>query len=59
MLGQLVLEDLLLAEPQGDFLLGALDGVGAVADIAADVLCFPSQVSLAQVLVSVRVSSSL
>jgi hypothetical protein len=25
-------------EPEGDLLLGGLDGVGAVADVAADVL---------------------
>ena len=30
--------DLLLVEPQRDLLLGRLDGVGAVADVAADIL---------------------
>ena len=30
-------EDLLLLEPQGDLLLGVLDAVGTVADVAADV----------------------
>ena len=30
--------DLLLVEPQGDLLLGRVDAVGAVADVAADVL---------------------
>lgn len=30
--------DLLLLEPEGDLLLGGLDAVGAVADVAADVL---------------------
>ena len=30
--------DLLLVEPQRDLLLGRLDSVGAVADVAADVL---------------------
>ena len=29
--------DLLLAEPQSDFLLGGLDRIRAVADVAADV----------------------
>ena len=30
--------ELLGLEPKGDLLLGGLDGVGAVADVAADVL---------------------
>ena len=30
--------DLLLLEPEGDLLLGGLDAVGAVADVAADIL---------------------
>lgn len=30
--------DLALLEPQSDLLLGVLDAVGAVADVAADVL---------------------
>jgi hypothetical protein len=30
--------ELLGLEPEGDLLLGGLDGVGAVADVAADVL---------------------
>lgn len=38
LLGVLVLDDLTLAEPKGDLLLGVLDAVGAVADVAADVL---------------------
>lgn len=29
--------DLVLLEPEGDLLLGVLDGVGAVADVASDV----------------------
>ena len=36
--GLLPAVDLALVEPEGDLLLGGLDGVGAVADIAADVL---------------------
>lgn len=32
------LEDLGGREPEGDLLLGVLDGVGAVADVAADIL---------------------
>jgi len=31
--------ELLRLEPESDLLLGRLDGVGAVADVAADVLC--------------------
>ena len=38
MLSQLVFKDLLRFEPQSDLLLSTLDGVGAVADVAADVL---------------------
>ena len=38
MLGELVGLDLALLEPEGNFLLGGLDAVGAVADVAADVL---------------------
>jgi hypothetical protein len=30
--------DLLRLEPEGDLLLGAVDGVAAVADVAADIL---------------------
>lgn len=30
-------EDLLLLEPQSDLLLGVLDAVGTVADVAADI----------------------
>jgi hypothetical protein len=37
-LSGLVGDDIVLGEPQGDFLLGVLDGVRAVADVAADVL---------------------
>lgn len=37
-LGELVGLELLRLEPEGDLLLGALDAVGAVADVAADVL---------------------
>lgn len=36
-LGGLVADNLTLLEPQGNLLLGVLDGVGAVADVAADV----------------------
>ena len=38
MLGLLVFNDLSLLEPQSNLFLGALDGVGAVADITADIL---------------------
>lgn len=38
-LGGLPALDLLLLEPEVDLLLGVLDAVGAVADVAADVLC--------------------
>lgn len=38
MLAELPRLDLAVLEPEGDFLLGVLDGVGAVADVAADVL---------------------
>jgi len=37
-LGVLVGDELVLVEPEGDLLLGVLDAVGAVADVAADVL---------------------
>src|ERR1700712_5763397 len=36
-LGGLVCLDLTLLEPESDLLLGVLDAVGAVADVAADV----------------------
>ena len=36
-LGLLVADDITLLEPEGDLLLGVLDRVGAVADVAADV----------------------
>jgi hypothetical protein len=35
-LGALPALDLTLLEPESDFLLGVLDGVGAVADVASD-----------------------
>ena len=38
MLSLLVFKDLLRLEPQSDLLLGTLDGIGAVANVAADVL---------------------
>ena len=38
MLGLLVSKDLLRLEPQVDLLLGTLNGIGAVANVAADVL---------------------
>ena len=37
-LALLVRDDLAVFEPQGNLLLGIVDAVGAVADIAADVL---------------------
>lgn len=37
-LGLLPTVDLLLLEPEIDLLLGRLDAVGAVADVAADIL---------------------
>lgn len=37
MLSALPALDLTLLEPEGDLLLAVLDGVGAVADVAADV----------------------
>ena len=37
-LGRLPALDLTLVKPQGDLLLGGLDGIGTVADVAADVL---------------------
>ena len=37
-LGVLPLLELAGGEPEGDLLLGVLDGVGTVADVAADVL---------------------
>jgi hypothetical protein len=36
---------LLGLEPESDLLLGSLDGVGAVADVAADVLCERNDIS--------------
>jgi hypothetical protein len=36
-LGSLVADDVTLLEPESDLLLGVLDGVGAVADVAADI----------------------
>lgn len=39
-LAVLVGDNLLLLEPEGNLLLGALDAVGAVADIAANILQF-------------------
>jgi hypothetical protein len=33
-----VLDDLSLGEPQGNLLLGILDAVGAMANVAADIL---------------------
>ena len=36
--GRLPALDLALVEPQGNLLLGGLDGIGTVADVAADVL---------------------
>lgn len=37
MLGRLPLEDFTLVEPESDLLLGILDAVGAMADVAADI----------------------
>ena len=37
-LGLLPVLDLALVEPESDLLLGRLNGIGAVADVAADVL---------------------
>ena len=39
-LSQLILKHLVLAEPQSNLFLRTLDCVGAVADVAADVLYF-------------------
>jgi hypothetical protein len=36
-LGRLPAEDLTLLEPESNLLLGVLDGVGTVADVAADI----------------------
>jgi hypothetical protein len=36
--GGLPLEDLRGSEPEANLLLGVLDGVGTVADVAADIL---------------------
>lgn len=36
-LGGLVADELLILEPEGNLLLGVLDAVGAVADVAADI----------------------
>lgn len=38
LLSRLPLQDLALVEPECNFLLGAVDGVAAVAHVAADVL---------------------
>ena len=38
-LSQLVLKHLVLAKPQSNLFLRTLDSVGAVADVAANVLC--------------------
>ena len=38
MLSLLVIKDLLRLEPQVDLLLGTFNGIGAVANVAADVL---------------------
>ena len=39
MLSQLILKYLILAEPQTDLFLRTFDGIGAVADVSANVLC--------------------
>lgn len=36
-LGLLVADNITLLEPESNLLLGVLDGVGAVADVAADI----------------------
>lgn len=36
-LGSLVADDITLLEPESNLLLGVLDGVGTVADVAADI----------------------
>lgn len=36
-LGSLVADELALLEPESNLLLGVLDGVGTVADVAADI----------------------
>ena len=41
-LSLLVALDLLALEPEGDLVLGGLDTVGAVADVATDILSQPS-----------------
>lgn len=48
MLSQLVLKYLILAEPQGNLFLRTLDGIGAVADVSANVLCFKQSDSCVQ-----------
>lgn len=40
MLSKFVLEHLAFAKPQGNLFLRTLDSVRAVADVAANVLCF-------------------
>ena len=40
MLSQLVLKYLILTEPQSDLFLRTFDGIGAVADVSANVLIF-------------------
>ena len=44
-LGLLPALDLALLEPKSDLLLGGLDGIGAVADVTADVLLVGENIS--------------
>lgn len=44
-LSLLVLKHLVLAKPQINFFLRTLDSIGAVADVAADILSFNQQFS--------------
>lgn len=44
-LSLLVLKHLVLAKPQINFFLRTLDSIGAVADVAADILFFNQQFS--------------